>query len=124
MELKCSLAQSIFAEIASEIVEKTLRHFEPIAQNNLGFRRSLPSRSPVAIPQIDARLLKQQDALAKNVDEEEPAKPELLVHILKTVVDQADGGPKLLCFRQVGEEPVSRLGPEFRNVGQILNVNI
>jgi len=38
------------------------------------------------------RLLEQQDAVAQDVDEEIAPQPELLVHVLDAMIDEADRG--------------------------------
>ena len=69
------------------------------------------------------RLLEQDNAVAKDVDEEKAAEPELLVHIIEAVIDEADRRPELLSFGQFGEQPILGLRPEFGNVGQVFVVD-
>src|SRR5579872_1939012 len=64
-------------------------------------------------------LFEQQYSFAQDVDEEIAPEPQLLVHILQAVVNDADGRPQPLAFGELGKQPVLSLGPELRPVGQI-----
>src|SRR5258708_7531570 len=70
-----------------------------------------------------AGFLEEDDALMQNVDEEIAAKPQLLIHIIKAVIDEADRCPKPLAFGELDKQLILGPGPEFHNVGQILMID-
>src|SRR5205085_5944817 len=68
-------------------------------------------------------LLEQNDAVTHNVHEEITAEPQLLVHIIQAVIDEADGRPQVLARRNFLKQLLLGFRPEFRNVGELLAID-
>jgi hypothetical protein len=103
--------------------EEVQRALEPFLEIVLRLAQRLGARQGLGFGEGNARLLEQDDPVAHDVDEEITPHPELVVHVLEAVNDEADGRPQRLPQGQFLEQSLLGLGPEFGDVGQLLAVD-
>lgn len=105
------------------IVEKLAGADEPVFEIISRLAQRFLRREWPRLRERVAGLLVERDSLTHDIHEEVAADLQLRIHVGDAVIDEACLGPKPLPVRQLVEQPILGLRPEFRNVRQILVID-
>ena len=123
MKQECGFLWSLFGTKVYARFKERGRALEPFLEIFLGFLQRLGGRKRLRFGERMTRLLEQHDTLTNDVHEEIAPEPELLVHIVEAVIDQADRCAEIASVGQLAKQFLLGPGPEFGNVSQLLAVN-